>query len=351
MKFHHKMRKDSTNVSEESDMCSEVEETIDIENDREEERIPRPSIALRLMRPELDTTESNMEKDRRKLPKCSNYSPACESNIAQRLMRSDFNIHQTEIDDSKSSLAKCSNISSVYESKQINRPSFLITDILSDKKKQCDYDSSVPNTPTSISETLNKIDSHHRIEGVPHRVAAIIQSPRSRSESPSYSEDESREESSPSPDDHQHNLANKAKKQRKARTAFSDNQLNSLEKSFERQKYLSVQDRMELAAKLNLSDTQVKTWYQNRRTKWKRQTAVGLELLAEAGNYATVQRMMQSSPYWGSTYPAHAVNSGLLTNLDSLYYRHGVSSLPSLSSQRHMLSRMYMQNVGHISPH
>lgn len=55
------------------------------------------------------------------------------------------------------------------------------------------------------------------------------------------------------------------KKQRKARTAFTDLQLQTLEKSFERQKYLSVQDRMELAAKLSLTDTQVKTWYQNRR--------------------------------------------------------------------------------------
>lgn len=56
-----------------------------------------------------------------------------------------------------------------------------------------------------------------------------------------------------------------SKKQRKARTAFTDHQLQTLEKSFERQKYLSVQDRMELAAKLQLTDTQVKTWYQNRR--------------------------------------------------------------------------------------
>ena len=56
-----------------------------------------------------------------------------------------------------------------------------------------------------------------------------------------------------------------SKKQRKARTAFTDHQLQTLEKSFERQKYLSVQDRMELAAKLSLTDTQVKTWYQNRR--------------------------------------------------------------------------------------
>ncbi|GIY48813.1 barH-like 1 homeobox protein [Caerostris extrusa] len=94
----------------------------------------------------------------------------------------------------------------------------------------------------------------------------------------------------------------KVKKQRKARTAFTDHQLQTLEKSFERQKYLSVQDRMELAAKLNLTDTQVKTWYQNRRTKWKRQTAVGLELLAEAGNYAAVQRMLTTSPYFMQHY-------------------------------------------------
>ena len=61
------------------------------------------------------------------------------------------------------------------------------------------------------------------------------------------------------------NSSSFSKKQRKARTAFTDNQLQTLESSFERQKYLSVQDRMELAAKLNLTDTQVKTWYQNRR--------------------------------------------------------------------------------------
>ncbi|VDP16812.1 unnamed protein product, partial [Schistosoma margrebowiei] len=91
---------------------------------------------------------------------------------------------------------------------------------------------------------------------------------------------------------------NKSKKPRKSRTAFTDLQLNELEKMFDHQKYLSVQDRIELAERLHLTDTQVKTWYQNRRTKWKRQTAVGFELLAEAGNFVAVQRILQTNPYW-----------------------------------------------------
>ncbi|XP_013776843.1 homeobox protein ceh-31-like [Limulus polyphemus] len=124
------------------------------------------------------------------------------------------------------------------------------------------------------------------------------------------------------------NCSFRSKKQRKARTAFTDHQLQTLEKCFERQKYLSVQERMELASKLNLTDTQVKTWYQNRRTKWKRQTAVGLELLAEAGNYAAVQRMVQTTPYWLSKFTSSSPHPplGSLTSLD-LYYKQSAAGL------------------------
>ena len=52
---------------------------------------------------------------------------------------------------------------------------------------------------------------------------------------------------------------------RKARTAFSDSQLQLLEATFEQHKYLSVEERGGLAKRLGLSDTQVKTWFQNRR--------------------------------------------------------------------------------------
>jgi len=58
---------------------------------------------------------------------------------------------------------------------------------------------------------------------------------------------------------------------RRNRTVFTDQHLTSLEQSFERQKYLSTKDRAVLAAELGLSQIQVKTWYQNRRMKWKKQ--------------------------------------------------------------------------------
>ena len=61
------------------------------------------------------------------------------------------------------------------------------------------------------------------------------------------------------------------KKERRKRTAFTQMQLQYLERKFAYQKYLTVADRAFVARSLNLSETQVKTWYQNRRTKWKRQ--------------------------------------------------------------------------------
>ena len=43
-----------------------------------------------------------------------------------------------------------------------------------------------------------------------------------------------------------------------------------LEKTFEGSKYISLGERKRLAAELQLSERQVKTWFQNRRTKWRK---------------------------------------------------------------------------------
>nr|XP_033799321.1 homeobox protein vent1-like [Geotrypetes seraphini] len=58
---------------------------------------------------------------------------------------------------------------------------------------------------------------------------------------------------------------------RRLRTAFSAQQLSTLEKTFCQQKYLRANERHRLADRLKLSEVQIKTWFQNRRMKMKRQ--------------------------------------------------------------------------------
>ncbi|KAL2299574.1 hypothetical protein Nmel_014237 [Mimus melanotis] len=58
-------------------------------------------------------------------------------------------------------------------------------------------------------------------------------------------------------------------KRKKPRTSFSRVQICELEKRFHRQKYLASAERAALAKSLKMTDAQVKTWFQNRRTKWR----------------------------------------------------------------------------------
>ncbi|KAF7271662.1 hypothetical protein GWI33_015511 [Rhynchophorus ferrugineus] len=60
------------------------------------------------------------------------------------------------------------------------------------------------------------------------------------------------------------------RKPKRIRTAFSPSQLLKLEHAFEKNHYVVGAERKQLAQSLSLTETQVKVWFQNRRTKHKR---------------------------------------------------------------------------------
>ena len=66
-----------------------------------------------------------------------------------------------------------------------------------------------------------------------------------------------------------------AKPRKGGQIRFTHQQIVELEKRFQCQKYLAPIDRKHLASHLELSERQVKTWFQNRRAKWRRTKQVG----------------------------------------------------------------------------
>ncbi|KAH9283720.1 Homeobox protein HMX1 [Echinococcus granulosus] len=77
-------------------------------------------------------------------------------------------------------------------------------------------------------------------------------------------------------------------RKKKTRTVFSRSQVLQLEATFEAKRYLSSVERVSLAQTLQLTETQVKIWFQNRRNKWKRQLVSGGQWSIQSSAFSAV---------------------------------------------------------------
>ncbi|XP_040217426.1 ventral anterior homeobox 1 [Rana temporaria] len=109
---------------------------------------------------------------------------------------------------------------------------------------------------------------------------------------------------------------------KRTRTSFTAEQLYRLEMEFQRCQYVVGRERTELARQLNLSETQVKVWFQNRRTKQKKDQGKDSELrsvVSETAATCSVLRLLEqgrllSPPGLPGLLPACAAGALRATN-------------------------------------
>ncbi|XP_018607237.1 ventrally expressed dharma/bozozok antagonist [Scleropages formosus] len=92
---------------------------------------------------------------------------------------------------------------------------------------------------------------------------------------------------------------------RRPRTAFTTEQINQLEKAFKRNVYLGTHDKAELCKKLNLSDKQIRNWFQNRRMKLKRTYQDTLTHSGRAKLTPQLVHFPDLQPFRPSPYPTY----------------------------------------------